>query len=282
MNSTSDDGRRPQRIVVVGAGAAGLMAAAEAAGRGADVHLLEKNSKTGVKILMSGGTRCNITQDTDARGIANAFGKSGRFLQKSVGAFDPSDVVRMFNREGVATKVESTGKVFPKSDRALHVRDALEKRARTVGAKIHLRRPVTSFEKRESGWRVSTENDSLHCDRLIITSGGKSWPGCGTTGRRLRVAASTRSYHCANPPRARAARRRLHLDPCTLWPHVGGLPSFGVSIRRWSSRNQRPDCSRQIETSHSTPLRMVVHAPWVFRPGSDGRERYHDRGRLDA
>ena len=77
------------RIVVIGAGAAGMVAAAEAAERGADVLLLEKNSKAGVKILMSGGTRCNLTQDTDARGITELSGKRGRFLQPSVGAFPP-------------------------------------------------------------------------------------------------------------------------------------------------------------------------------------------------
>ena len=74
------------RVVVIGAGAAGLVAAAEAAKRSASVLLLEKNSKTGVKILMSGGTRCNLTHDTDVRGITDAFGHARRFLQPSVGA----------------------------------------------------------------------------------------------------------------------------------------------------------------------------------------------------
>ena len=107
------------RVIVIGAGAAGLVAAAEAARRDAHVVVLEKNNKTGVKILMSGGTRCNITQHTDARGITSAFGKAGRFLQPSIGVFPPDDVIAMFNQLNVPTKVESTGKVFPVSDRAL-------------------------------------------------------------------------------------------------------------------------------------------------------------------
>ncbi|MCA9139460.1 MAG: NAD(P)/FAD-dependent oxidoreductase [Planctomycetales bacterium] len=169
-------------VVVIGAGAAGLVAAAEAALRGARVQLLEKNAKTGVKILMSGGTRCNITQDTDAKGIASAFGPGGRFLQKSVGTFGPADVVKMFHDCGVETKVESTGKVFPKSDRAVHVRDALLRRATQAGVQIHLRCGVTGIERNADRWRVKSDTASFDCDSLIVTSGGKSWPACGTTG----------------------------------------------------------------------------------------------------
>ncbi|MCO8124310.1 aminoacetone oxidase family FAD-binding enzyme [Stieleria sp. TO1_6] len=169
-------------VIVIGAGAAGMVAAAEAALRGAVVTLLEKNSKTGVKILMSGGTRCNITQDTDARGIVAAFGRSGRFLQKSVGAFGPSDVVKMFHDAGVATKIESTGKIFPESNRAIHVRDALHRRAIQSGVTIRLQQAVQRVQRSADRWIVHTDSDSISCDRLIVTAGGKSWPGCGTTG----------------------------------------------------------------------------------------------------
>lgn len=170
------------RVLVIGAGAAGMMAAAEAARRGAAVTLLEKNAKTGVKILMSGGTRCNITHDTNARGITEAFGKAARFLQPSVGAFPPSDVVRMFESLGVGTKIESTGKVFPVSDRAVDVRDAMHRQMLDAGVTLILRQGVTGVAPLEAGWRVLTENDTWEADRVIVTAGGKSWPGCGTTG----------------------------------------------------------------------------------------------------
>ncbi|MCC9603063.1 NAD(P)/FAD-dependent oxidoreductase [Stieleria sp. JC731] len=179
---SNDRDKSAHRVVVVGAGAAGMVAASEAAMRGAEVILLEKNRKAGVKILMSGGTRCNITQNTDAKGIAAAFGKAGRFLQKSVGAFPPSDVVDMFNRLGVDTKVESTGKVFPKSDRAIHVRDALLNRVHDAGVRLQMQTAVRSIQQQDAGWLVQTESDSIQCDKVIVTSGGKSWPGCGTTG----------------------------------------------------------------------------------------------------
>ncbi|MEM6471361.1 MAG: aminoacetone oxidase family FAD-binding enzyme [Planctomycetota bacterium] len=189
MSDGLDDANRPRRIVVIGAGAAGLVAAAEAANRlrerpvTAEVILLEKNSKTGVKILMSGGTRCNVTQDTDAKGIAKAFGRAGRFLQKSVGAFGPGDVVQMFHRLGVATKVESTGKIFPVSDRAIHVRDALHQQAVVAGVDIRLRAPVSDLRRDGAEWKVVVdEKETITADCVIITAGGRSWPGCGTTG----------------------------------------------------------------------------------------------------
>src|ERR687886_2637659 len=105
-------------VVVVGAGAAGLLAAVRAAELGRRVLLLEKNRKPGVKILMSGGTRCNLTHATDNRGIVEAFGPPGRFLHSALAALSVDQTVELFEAEGVPTKVEETGKVFPVSNRA--------------------------------------------------------------------------------------------------------------------------------------------------------------------
>src|SRR5437868_7424528 len=102
-------------VVVVGAGAAGLLAAIRAAELGRRVLVLEKNRKPGVKILMSGGTRCNITHATDNRGIVAAYGPPGRFLHSALAAFSVQDTLDFFEAEGVATKVEETGKIFPVS-----------------------------------------------------------------------------------------------------------------------------------------------------------------------
>jgi len=169
-------------VLVIGAGAAGLVAAHQARLRNRSVVLLEKNNKAGVKILMSGGTRCNLTQDTDARGITEAFGRAGRFLQPSVGAFPPQQVVEMFEALGVATKTEQTGKVFPRSNRAVHVRDALQRQAMEAGVQLRLGCAVTDVRRDDSCWVVSTDRDEFRCQRLIVTSGGRSWPDCGTTG----------------------------------------------------------------------------------------------------
>src|SRR5450432_4200594 len=96
-------------VIVIGAGAAGLMAALRAAERGKRTLLLEKNKKPGVKILMSGGTRCNITHATDNRGIVAAYGPPGKFLHSSLAAFSVQDTLDFFEAEGVAVKVEEKG-----------------------------------------------------------------------------------------------------------------------------------------------------------------------------
>src|SRR6266403_6122408 len=92
-------------VVVAGAGAAGLMAAIHAAERGRRTLLLEKNRKPGVKILMSGGTRCNITHATDNRGIVAAYGPPGKFLHSALAAVSVQDTIDFFESEGVATKI---------------------------------------------------------------------------------------------------------------------------------------------------------------------------------
>src|SRR5437868_7278656 len=129
-------------LIVVGAGAAGILAAARAAETGKRTLLLEKNRKPGVKILMSGGTRCNITHDTDNRGIVEAFGPPGRFLHSPLAALSVRQTIDLFEAEGVKTKVEETGKVFPVSNKALDVLDALLRRLRRSGATLALAEPV--------------------------------------------------------------------------------------------------------------------------------------------
>ena len=172
-------------VIVIGAGAAGLFAATRAAERGRDVLLLEKNRKPGVKILMSGGTRCNLTQHTDTSGIVAAFGDQGPFLHSALAALPPEDLVAWFEAEGVATKVEATGKVFPRSDRALDVLNALRRRLERSGARLELQQPVLGIEApAEPGGPlgVATESGTLTAASVIVTSGGASYPGCGTTG----------------------------------------------------------------------------------------------------
>jgi predicted Rossmann fold flavoprotein len=169
--------------VVIGAGAAGLMASIFAAERGRKVLLLEKGRKAGVKILMSGGTRCNITHHCDNRGIAEAFGVNGRFLMSPLAGFSPQEVVEFFHGEGVLTKVEDTGKIFPVSDRALDVLNALLKRLERSGAKLALGEPALDVASLPTGgFQVQTALRTITAQHLLVTTGGLSYPGCGTTG----------------------------------------------------------------------------------------------------
>ena len=188
-------------IVVIGAGAAGLLAAARAAERGRRVLLLEKNTKPGVKILMSGGTRCNLTHAVDARGIVAAFGRQGSFLHSALAAFAPDDVVALFEAEGVATKIEPGGKVFPASDRAFDVLAALRRRLERSGATLVLREPVVEVRRaaEDQGFSVHTAHGQHATAKLVLTTGGQSYPGCGTTGDGYAWAAGF--GHTIVPPR---------------------------------------------------------------------------------
>src|SRR5277367_5341956 len=121
------------------------MAALNAAERGRRTLLLEKTRKAGVKILMSGGTRCNITQATDNRGIVAAYGPPGKFLHSALAAFSVQDTIDFFAAEGVATKVEETGKIFPVSNKAADVLDALLRRLERSGATLALNEPVADL-----------------------------------------------------------------------------------------------------------------------------------------
>lgn len=178
-------------LIIVGGGAAGLWAAGTAGARGLKTLVLEKNVKAGVKILMSGGSRCNITHNCGIDGIMEAFGNQGRFLKPALHNLSPQDVVTEINRLGVATKVEQTGKVFPVSDRALDVRDALVRRLNDAGAALRTGVAVKDISRNESNqWLVSTETEQLVSRQLLMATGGLSYAGCGTTGDGYPWAAS--------------------------------------------------------------------------------------------
>jgi predicted Rossmann fold flavoprotein len=186
-------------IVVVGAGAAGLLAAIRAAECGRRVLVLEKNRKPGVKILMSGGTRCNITHATDERGIIAAYGPPGRFLHSALAALGVQDTIDLFEAEGVALKVEETGKIFPVSNKALDVLDALLKRLRRTDATLALEEPVNDLQPESPGFMLTTPRRVVSATCVILTTGGKSYPGSGTTGDGY--AFTARFGHTIVPPR---------------------------------------------------------------------------------
>lgn len=209
LNSSelSDDGRyvtvrnaMPDwDVVVVGAGAAGLLAATRAAERGRKTLLLEKNKRPGVKILMSGGTRCNLTQATDARGIVKAFGDQGKFLHSALAALGPRDLVELIEAEGVLTKTEPTGKIFPFSDKAADVLAALLRRLERSGCVLSTGEAVTAIDRDGDSFRITTDRRTLTAESLAVTTGGCSYPGCGTTGEGYQWGA--KFGHTIVPPR---------------------------------------------------------------------------------
>jgi predicted Rossmann fold flavoprotein len=216
-------------MIVIGAGAAGLLAAIRAAEHGRRTLLLEKNRKPGVKILMSGGTRCNLTHATDNRGIVDAFGLPGRFLHSALAALSVDETIALFEAEGVRTKVEETGKIFPVSNKAADVLGALLGRFHRSDATLALGEPVLDLQRNPAGFSVTTSHRVLTARRVVLTSGGQSYPGSGTTGDGYGFTA--RLGHSIVPPRPA-------LVPITVaGPWVAALrgitvPDAGIRIQQ--------------------------------------------------
>jgi len=179
-----------RRVIVVGAGAAGLMAAGKAAERGLDVLALEKNDKPGRKLRISGKGRCNITNDTDIDGLIQNIPGNGSFLYSSFYTFSNEDIMQFFTDEGLELKVERGGRVFPVSDDAKDVVSVLVRHAMESGAEIRYRSPVSSIEVSNGAVKgVTLKNaGTIECDSVILATGGVSYPGTGSTGDGYRMA----------------------------------------------------------------------------------------------
>ncbi len=177
-------------IVVVGAGAAGLWAAQragvllQARGERPDVLLLEKTPRAGTKILASGGTRCNLTTTLGPQSAAQLFGtEGGRFLKTAFRVLPPSAVREQFLAWGVPSVEAPLDKVFPASGSARDVRDALVRACEAAGVEMRRECPVTGVELDGNGWLVHlADGRSIGARRLLLSPGGKSYPGSGTTG----------------------------------------------------------------------------------------------------
>ena len=224
-------------VVVLGGGAAGLVAAIRAAERGGACCSSRRTGGPGVKILMSGGTRCNLT---NARGLRSLDVVSGPIdpaydpRQAHGRAEHPAGVrrrrqvprpgaqgaerraarSRSSRPKGVATKVEANGKVFPVSDRATDVLAALLRRLRRSGAALRCRCPGRrSIEADGGAFEVSLPDGTVTARRVIVAVGGQSYPGCGTTGDGYAIARAVRPHDRRAPPRTGADPGRGRLGP---------------------------------------------------------------------
>jgi predicted Rossmann fold flavoprotein len=210
-------------IIVVGAGAAGIIAAWRAATIGAPVLLLERNSKPGIKLLISGGGKCNITHAGSMEELCSAFlRREARFLKPAFHRFDNAAIVRMLEEEGVTSYVRPDQRVFPVSGSADDVVDALMARLRRAGVLPELNARVESLQATDghiSSIRVN--GTSRPVSHLVLATGGASYPKTGTTGDG--VAWAARLGHTIVPLRAALA-------PIAVQPSFPGTWK-GVAIR---------------------------------------------------
>jgi len=190
-SASPEPGTESDRVIVVGAGAGGMMAAGRAAEMGAEVLLLEKTDGPGKKILVSGKSRCNLTNTRDIEDFLSMYGSNGRFLNGAFHRFFRDDLLAFLARYGVETKVERGGRIFPVSDDAADVVNAFRRYLKDYGVKIRTGVSVNGIAVRAGLVEgVRTEEGLLPARAVILATGGATWPATGSTGDGYRMAAA--------------------------------------------------------------------------------------------
>ena len=186
-----------KKVVVVGGGAAGMMAALRIAEAGHTVVLLEKNEKLGKKLFITGKGRCNITNACDVSDLFSNIVSNPKFLYSAFYGFTNQDVVTFFEGHGLRTKQERGRRVFPRSDKSSDVIKVLSQECRQRGVQVQLRAEVDDLmtepgempgkEKRVTGV-ILKNGDHIAADAVVLATGGVSYPSTGSTGDGYRMA----------------------------------------------------------------------------------------------
>ncbi len=178
-------------IAIIGGGAAGLLAAGTALQYGADVTIFEPNPKLGVKLMITGKGRCNVTNNSPIENILANIPTNPRFLYSALNSFSPSDTMELFERLGVPLKTERGNRVFPVSDKAYDIVSALvkyTKNAKIIHERVTQISVVDSKVKGVITRNKSGENHSYNFDSVILSTGGLSYPRTGSTGDGYKLA----------------------------------------------------------------------------------------------
>ena len=178
-----------KKIIVIGGGASGIMAAIRAAEHGAEVILFEKMPRVGRKLAITGKGRCNLTNAADISEIVKNIPGNGKFLFSALKNFSSTDTVNFFESLGVVTKIERGGRIFPASDDAKEVIDALLRRLAILGVEVKTNSPVKEIlaeNKKIVG--VIVGDKKFFADAVILATGGASYPATGSSGDGFRFA----------------------------------------------------------------------------------------------
>ena len=170
------------KVMVVGGGAAGLIACGVAAQKADKVILVEKNDRLGKKLLITGKGRCNITNTAEIEDMINQYPTNSKFLYSALYSFTNDDIIKLIEDNGVKTKVERGGRVFPLSDRAYDVVEALKRFALKDNVHTVTGRVQKLIIKDNKVCGAVVDEKVIEADRVIVCTGGKSYPGTGSTG----------------------------------------------------------------------------------------------------
>lgn len=177
------------KVIIIGAGAAGIMAAVSSALNGHTVSIYEKNDRIGRKLYITGKGRCNITNAADMKTIMENVVNNSKFLYSAFKQFDNQDVVEMLENAGCPTKVERGNRVFPVSDKSSDVIKAFQKILSELSVEVNLKAEVSSLIIEDSICKgIKLADKSIYADAVIVATGGRSYPGTGSTGDGYRFA----------------------------------------------------------------------------------------------
>ena len=177
------------KVIIIGAGAAGIMAAVSSALNGHTVSIYEKNDRIGRKLYITGKGRCNITNAADMKTIMENVVNNSKFLYSAFKQFDNQDVVEMLENAGCPTKVERGNRVFPVSDKSSDVIKAFQKILSELSVEVNLKAEVNSLIIEDSICKgIKLADKSIYADAVIVATGGRSYPGTGSTGDGYRFA----------------------------------------------------------------------------------------------
>ena len=228
-------------VFIIGGGAAGMIAAANAAQAGHAVTLFERNEKLGKKLYITGKGRCNVTNIADRDAFFEHVLRNPRFLYSAFSHFDNKALMERIERAGVPLKVERGGRVFPESDKSSDILRAMERIVREAGVTIRLNSHVEAILVRDGaidGIRVGGE--SIHCDALVVATGGVSYPQTGSTGDGYTFARAT--GHRIEEPVASL----VPLITQETWPYsLAGLTLKNVTLS--ATKNGKPIFSEMGE-----------------------------------
>ena len=176
------------QICIIGAGPAGLMASIFSAQAGTETIVIESNSAPARKLLLTGGGRCNLTHQATPAQFIRSLNNGGKFLRFCIHRFSPRNVQDFFAKCDLQTTTENDGCVFPLSNKACDVRETLLKKATALGVKFIYSRPVKDVEKNAGVFVVTAGATQIIAEKVIIATGGLSWPQLGSTGDGYRLA----------------------------------------------------------------------------------------------
>lgn len=176
------------QTIVIGGGPAGMMATIASASYGQSTLLIEKNKKLGKKLAGTGGGRCNVTNNGTLDDLMAGIPGNGRFLYSVFSQFDNQDIIQFFTDNGVKLKVEDHGRVFPTSDQSRTIIQTLENKILELGASMATNCEVVSVTKPKDVFIIKSAEKTWTADKLVVTTGGKSYPSTGSTGYGYEIA----------------------------------------------------------------------------------------------